>query len=461
MSTKPAIIFVDDEAAVRLSVRQWLELAGFDVELHETAIGALNGIAADCPAVLVSDVKLPQMDGLQLLRRAQAIDPDLPVILVTGHGDISMAVEAMRLGAYDFVEKPFSPERLTETLRRATDKRRLVLENRRLHQQLTSASGIAARLIGTGRVMEELRRDILDLASNPVAVLIHGETGAGKEMVARCLHDLGPRAAHPFVAINCAAVPEALFEGELLGYERGAFTGAADRRIGRLEYAHRGTLFLDEIESMPLASQAKLLRVLQEKAIERLGSNRTIPVDLRVVAATKVDLRAAADVGKFREDLYYRLNVAELQIPPLRERREDIPLLFQAFANEAARNYGREAAPPDDAIIAALQAYDWPGNVRELRNVAERHVLGLKALSGPLARLLQSPVAEIEPLPNGDGRSTLAATVAAFEKRCIEAALAESKGDIRLTMERLGLPRRTLNEKMERYGLDRRRYLQH
>lgn len=453
MNSRPSILFVDDEAPVRLSVRQWLDLAGFEVELHETAVAALDRVAPDYPGVLVSDVKLPQMDGLQLLERVRAIDPDLPVVLITGHGDISMAVDAMRRGAYDFIEKPFSPDRLAEALRRAADKRRLVLENRRLQTQLTAESGIAARLIGTGRAMEELRRDIADLSLASAPVLVLGETGAGKEMVARCLHDLGPRAGRPFVAINCAAVPEALFEGELMGYERGAFTGAAERRVGRLEYAQGGTLFLDEIESMPLALQAKLLRVLQEKAIERLGSNKTIPVDFRVVAATKTDLRAAADAGVFRADLYYRLSVAELQIPALRERREDIPLLFQAFVNEAMRLHGREVAPLDDSAMAALQDYAWPGNVRELRNVAERHVLGLRAVTGPLARSV---------VEKGEAAETrnLAAKVAAFEKRCIEAALMETQGDVRLTMAQLGLPRRTLNEKMERYGIDRRRYLQ-
>ncbi|MFC3677941.1 sigma-54-dependent transcriptional regulator [Ferrovibrio xuzhouensis] len=453
MSAKPQVLFVDDEKAVRLSMRQWLELADFEVELHETAMAALERLNPEYPGIVISDVKLPQMDGLQFLERLRAIDPDLPVVLITGHGDIAMAVDAMRRGAYDFIEKPFSPERLVETLRRAADKRRLVMENRRLLLRLSSGSDIAGRLIGTGRAIEELRRDILDLLPTAVPVLVRGETGAGKEMVARCLHDLGPRAAHPFVAINCAAVPEALFEGELMGYERGAFTGAAERRVGRLEYADRGTLFLDEIESMPLALQAKLLRVLQDKVIERLGSNRTIPVDFRVVAATKVDLRAAASAGQFREDLYYRLNVAELVLPPLRERREDIPLLFQHFALEAAQLHGRDALPPDEATLLALQAYDWPGNVRELRNVAERHVLGLKALSGPLAGLDGRGEAAAE------GRGSLAASVAAFEKRCIETALGDSQGDVRQTMERLGLPRRTLNEKMERYGIDRRRYL--
>ncbi|WP_341703046.1 sigma-54 dependent transcriptional regulator [Ferrovibrio sp.] len=454
MSGKPQVLFVDDEKAVRLSVRQWLELADFEVELQETAPAALQGLSADFPGIVVSDVKLPQMDGLQLLERVRAIDPDLPVVLITGHGDIAMAVDAMRRGAYDFIEKPFSPDRLVESLRRAADKRRLVLENRRLQLRLSSGGDIAGRLIGTGSAIEQLRRDILDLVPTSVPVLVHGETGAGKELVARCLHDLGGRAAHPFVAINCAAVPEALFEGELMGYERGAFTGAAERRIGRLEYAHRGTLFLDEIESMPLALQAKLLRVLQDKVIERLGSNRSIAVDFRVVAATKADLRAAAAAGRFREDLYYRLNVAELALPPLRERREDIPLLFQHFAHEAARLHDREMLPPDDTTMTALQSYDWPGNVRELRNVAERHVLGLKALSGPLAGLAPAAGETDE-----GGRSGLAASVAAYEKSCIEAALADCQGDVRLTMERLGLPRRTLNEKMERYGIDRRRFL--
>lgn len=450
--SKPYILFVDDEAPVRMAVKQWLDLAGFEVELHEAAASALDRIATDYPGVLVSDVKLSQMDGLQLLERVRAVDTDLPVVLITGHGDIAMAVDAMRRGAYDFIEKPFSPERLAEALRRASDKRRLVLENRRLQTQLAAGNGMASRLTGAGRAMEELRRDVADLAATTAPVLILGETGAGKEVVARCLHDLGPRAARPFVAINCAAIPEALFEGELMGFERGSFTGAAERRVGRLEYADGGTLFLDEIESMPLALQAKLLRVLQEKAVERLGSNKTIPVDFRVIAATKADLRAAADSGSFRADLYYRLSVAELQVPPLRKRREDIPLLFQSFVNEAVRIHGREAPAIDEAAMAELQEYDWPGNVRELRNVAERHVLGLRAMSGPFAR-------------QGGGRGessdtrNLAAKVAAYEKRCIEAALAESGGDVRLAMEQLGLPRRTLNEKMERYGIDRRRYI--
>lgn len=326
-----SVIVIDDEASIRNAVEQWLSLSGFEVQLFSCAEECLNQLPAHFAGVIVSDVRMPGMGGLALLSRLQQFDQDLPVILLTGHGDVPMAVEAMRDGAYDFLEKPFSPEALLSSLRRALEKRQLVLENRRLHEQAARREQIEGRLLGVSRSLQTLRRQITDLAPLPVNVLIRGETGSGKELVARCLHDFGPRADKPFVALNCAAIPEHLFEAELFGHENGAFTGAQGKRIGKLEYADGGTLFLDEIESMPLAQQAKLLRVLQEQKLERLGSNQSIHVDLRVVAATKPDLLDEARAGRFREDLAYRLTVAELRLAPLRERREDIPMLYDFF----------------------------------------------------------------------------------------------------------------------------------
>ncbi|MNJ22474.1 response regulator [Pseudomonas alkylphenolica] len=438
-----SVMVVDDEASIRTAVEQWLSLSGFSVQLFSRAEDCLNQLPAHFPGVILSDVRMPGMDGLQLLEQLQARDADLPVILLTGHGDVPMAVEAMRNGAYDFLEKPFSPESLLGSLRRALEKRQLVLENHRLHEQADLKARLELNLLGMSQGMQQLRRQVLDLASLPVNVLIRGETGSGKEQVARCLHDFGPRADKPFVALNCAAIPETLFEAELFGHESGAFTGAQGKRIGKLEYANGGTVFLDEIESMPLAQQAKLLRVLQEQKLERLGANQSISVDLRIIAATKPDLLEEARAGRFREDLAYRLNVAELRLAPLRERREDIPLLFEHFARLAAERVGRSAPRLSGAHLGRLLSHDWPGNVRELANAAERHALGLGEPS----------IALVEP-----GQS-LAAQQEAFEAQCLRAALSRHKGEIKAVMEELQLPRRTLNEKMQRHGLLREDFL--
>src|SRR3989344_5708791 len=315
-----SVMVVDDESSIRSAVEQWLGLSGFQVQLFSRADECLAQLPAHYPGVILSDVRMPGMSGLELLAEVQRRDADLPVILLTGHGDVPMAVDAMRDSAYDFLEKPFSPQTLLGSLHSA-------LDNRALHEQADNRAKLDATLLGVSRGLQTLRRQVLDLAALPVNVLIRGETGSGKELVARCLHDFGPRADKPFVALNCAAIPEQLFEAELFGHESGAFTGAQGKRIGKLEYADGGTLFLDEIESMPLAQQVKLLRVLQEQKLERLGSNQSIRVDLRIIAATKPDLLDEARAGRFREDLAYRLNVAELRLPPLRDRREDIPLL--------------------------------------------------------------------------------------------------------------------------------------
>ncbi|WP_061238749.1 sigma-54 dependent transcriptional regulator [Ectopseudomonas composti] len=437
------VIVVDDEAAIREAVQQWLELSGFTVRTCASAVEALAVVDRDFPGIVVSDVRMPGSDGLQLLDKLLQIDSDLPVILVTGHGDVPMAVQALRQGAYDFIEKPFTPERLLDSVRRALDKRRLVCENRQLRRQVADKGRIESQLIGISRPMENLRRQILELAGTSVNVLIRGETGSGKERVARSLHDFSPRASKAFAALNCAAIPETIFESELFGHESGAFTGAQAKRIGRIEHADGGTLFLDEVESLPLAQQVKLLRVLQEKTLERLGSNKSIQVDLRVISAAKPDLLDEVRAGRFREDLVYRLNVATLHIPPLRERREDIPLLFEHFAHEAAQRHGREAPPLAPSELARLLGHDWPGNVRELINAAERHALGLS--SPPPAERFAG--------------QALAQQMEAFEAQCLHNALLHCQGNITAVMEMLQLPRRTLNEKMQRHGLARGDYL--
>jgi two-component system C4-dicarboxylate transport response regulator DctD len=445
MPDRAPILFVDDEAPMRQAVTQWLELAGFELRVHERAAPALAALSADFPGVLVTDLKMEGMDGMQLLRHAQQIDPELPVVVITGHGDVETAVEAMRYGAYDFLEKPFAPERLLDILKRALEKRRLVIENRRLRQAVNEQT-LASRIIGTSAAVQRLRDSVAELAGLNVGVILYGETGVGKDLVARCLHDFGPRSGGNYVAVNCAAIPETMLESEFFGHEAGAFTSAVKARPGKLEHASGGTLFLDEIDSMPLPQQGKLLRALNDKVIERLGSNRSIGVDLRVLASSKIDLGKASAEGRFRLDLYYRLSVVELSIPPLRERREDIPLLFEYFAASAARIHGRDMRTVSDARMAALMSHDWPGNVRELRNAAERYALGL------------SEGAAAAPAVVADAGLPLADQVEAFERAVIERCLAESGGRISLVMQRLNIPRRTLNEKMARLNIDRRRY---
>ncbi|MCQ9471096.1 sigma-54 dependent transcriptional regulator [Pseudomonas alliivorans] len=440
-----SVIVVDDEAPIRQAVEQWLTLSGFTVQVFARAEECLAELPEHFPGVVLTDVRMPGISGLELLARLQVIDKDLPVILLTGHGDVPMAVEAMREGAYDFLEKPFSPETLISSLRRALEKRQLILENRRLHEQADARTRLDATLLGMSPSLQTLRRHVLELSQLSVNVIIRGETGSGKELVARCLHDFGPRASKPFVALNCAAIPEHLFEAELFGHESGAFTGAQGKRIGRLEYAHGGTVFLDEIESMPMAQQVKLLRVLQDKRLERLGSNQSIDVDLRIIAATKPDLLEEARAGRFREDLAYRLNVAELRLPALRERREDIPLLFNHFARAAATRMGRAAPLLNAARLSQLLSHDWPGNVRELANAAERQTLGLTQ-------------PDSEPCAESTGQS-LSAQQEAFEAQCLRASLSRHKGDIKAVLHELQLPRRTLNEKMQRHGLTRELFL--
>lgn len=433
------VLIVEDDADVRLGCEQALRLEGIATRAVGSAEAALREVETGFAGIVVSDIHLPGADGMALLRELGTRDTSLPVIMITGHGDVTLAVQAMKQGAYDFLEKPFSPERLVATCRRALDKRRLALEVAELRARLAGREGLAARLIGHSPAIERLRQMIAGIGDTAANVLIHGETGTGKELVARCLHEASGRRTRHFVPINCGGLPEQLFESEIFGHEAGAFTGAAKRRIGKIEHAEGGTLFLDEIESMPMPMQIKLLRVLQERVVERLGSNQPVPVNTRVVAATKADLLALADASQFRADLYYRLNVVTLELPPLRERREDVPLLFEHFVAQAALRFEREAMPATAAEMAALVAYPWPGNVRELRNLAERHVLGLGC---DPAQGDSAPAAL--PLPQA---------VEQFERALIADALRRHAGNLSRACEALGVAKTTLFDKVRKYGL--------
>ncbi len=443
------VYFIDDELDLRIANQQTLELAGFDVQVFERAEDALPLITADWPGVAICDIRLPGMNGQQFLQRTMQVDRQLPVVLITGHGDISMAVESIHAGAYDFIEKPFSADRLVDTVRRALEKRRLILENRELKNALHGQDVPGPRLIGKTDIMQTLRATITRVADTDADILLVGETGSGKELVARALHQQSHRVDGNFVAINCGAIPENLIESELFGHEKGAFTGAEQQRIGKFEYANGGTVFLDEIEAMPMPAQVRLLRVLQERSLERLGSNDSIELDIRIIAASKIGLKQASERGEFRQDLYYRLNVVRIDIPPLRERREDIPLLFHHFLLVAAARYGKEAPALPKGAEQALMSFNWPGNVRELRNAAERFVL----LGDGCGLQIDDHNTLVPCTP-----MTLPEHVEAFERSLIEQALQESGGVIQDTMAHLGLPRKTLYDKMQKYGLDKSNY---
>ena len=434
------ILIIEDDPDVALGCEQALRLEGYAAECAASAEQGRRRLGADFPGIVVSDIRLPGQDGMSLLRDLQALDAELPVVLITGHGDISMAVQAMKDGAYDFLQKPFAPEQLVDVVRRALDKRRLILEVRALRRRLEQRDLLEARLIGHSPGMERVRGLIGALATSAADVLIQGETGTGKELVARCLHDASPRRQGNFVAINCGGLPETLFESEIFGHEAGAYTGAGKRRIGKIEHANGGTLFLDEIETMPVPMQIKLLRVLQERTLERLGSNTPIAIDCRIIAATKDDLTALSEQGRFRADLYYRLSVATLPLPPLRERREDIPLLFEHFLLQAAARHQRPVPATPPGRIQQLVGYGWPGNVRELRNVADRCVLGIEAGSPPFGQLAL------------DTARPLAESVEAFERALIADAL-RRPGSLSRAAEALAIAKTTLHDKIRKYGL--------
>ncbi len=447
------VYIIDDDQSVREALEEWLTLAGFTVQTWASAEVALKNINEGFSGAIVSDVKMPGMDGMELLEK---VPRSIPLLLITGHGDISMAVSAMKKGAYDFIEKPFQPTRLVDAVKRACTQRKLYMENQQLKQALEHQQGLESILIGDSPAIKRLRQQVGELAQLDVDVLIHGETGTGKELVARCLHDFGKRHKHPLVPINVAAIPEQLIESELFGHVAGAFTGAQKSQPGKFEFANKGTLFLDEIESMPLHFQVKVLRVLQEREVIRLGSHQSIPLNVRVISATKEDLQQASQEGRFRSDLYYRLMVAEIRIPSLRERKEDVPLLFAHFLRQAASKHNKTTPELSSEEWVVLETHDWPGNVRELKNLAERYLLGREFQEIPLQEMLTGK----NSLPI-DSSSSLHQRMAEYEKAILKAELLRCKGNIFQVMDILDLPRRTLNQKMQRYGLKREDFLDH
>jgi len=428
---RPHVFVVDDDADHLAALADLVEAGGYAVTAFQRASEAMQAIGTTPPDALVTDLRMPGMDGFSLLDAIATKGCDVPVIMITGHGDIAHAVRAIQLGAEDFLEKPYDAGHLLSVLGRATRAGATRAELARL--QAAQFSGAAA-LLGDSPAIAALRDRITAMAPLDVDVLLTGETGTGKELAARALHTAGPRGRGPFIALNCAALPEHLFEIEVFGHAAGAFPGAQDR-AGKLEAATGGTLMLDEVEAMALPLQAKLLRVLQERQIERLGENHLRPLDLRIIATSKTDLRRRIEEGSFRSDLYFRLAGAEITLPPLRNLGPDIALIFTHYATLAARRYGRDPRPPDFTLRRDLMRHDWPGNVRELRLAAERHALGLEvALALPDA-------------------PTLAERVADYEAREIRAALDRARGQTERAAQDLGLPRRTLADKMTRYGI--------
>jgi two-component system C4-dicarboxylate transport response regulator DctD len=443
----PTICVVDDHQDIRNALVEMLHLADYKAVAFARATDALASLDKNWQGIVISDIRMPQMDGFELLETLQKLDADLPVILITGHGDVQMALSAIRSGAYDFIEKPFRREHLLEVVKRGLDKRQLVLENRQLKDAI--AAQYKETIIGQSPIINALKEKITRLAKADVNTLICGETGTGKELAARRLHEQSGRNKGPFVAINCAALPESMMEAELFGHEAGAFTDAKKARIGKFEYAHQGTIFLDEVESIPLSLAVKILRVLQERQIERLGSNQSIDIDIRVIAATKSDLKQLSEQGAFREDLYYRLNVVELHLPPLRQRDQDIGLLFRYFVDQASSRFNIPAPDLSLHVIDTLMQHTWPGNVRELINVAERFVLTDTLID-------QSTLANWQ---SDASHSSLPSRLERYEKRLIEEALSQAQGSIKRTYEGLGIARKTLYDKLAKYGLNRHRFM--
>ena len=443
------VIVVDDDAELAASLQHYLQRRQCNVRICVSAASAIQEVNQQVPDVIVSDMRMPGKSGIELLVEVLQKEPDLPLILITAHGEIATAVEAMRLGAFDFVEKPFEPDHLYELVQRAAQIRRLNDENKRLKRRLRNLSGLEKTMIGSSPAIQHLREDVTDIANTDASVLICGETGTGKEVVARGLHDLSVRASEPFVALNCAAIPEQLFEATLFGHTAGAFTGAQKASKGQFVAANGGSIFLDELSALPLTLQPKLLRALQEREVLPVGGSATQAFDARIISASNQPLDTLVSEAKFRDDLYYRLNTIIINIPPLRARREDILLVFSARLERFAAHYTIDLPVLDSQDVAALLAHDWPGNVRELESVAERLVLASRRGRARVADVLNR-VSEVD----GDAR-TLREQVEAYEVLLIKQALADNAGDISACAEQLSIPRRTLDEKITRHKIQR------
>jgi len=444
--TEPTVLVADDESGVRESVGRVLRHEGFRVIAAEDGDAALAALREGGVDLLLADLRMPGLDGLELLRAAKLLTPEVEIVVLSGHGTVEEAVAAMKEGAYDFLTKPFERAQLVRTVRQALEHRALLLRNRSLQRRLDELVG-AGEIIGESAAIRQVLALVSQVAPTAATVLIQGESGTGKELVAHALHDGSPRRGLPFIRVNCAALPEALLESELFGYERGAFTGAGTRKQGRFELADGGTLLLDEAGDLSAATQAKLLRVLQEGEFERLGGTKTLKVDVRLVAATNQDLALLVKERRFREDLYYRLNVIAIEIPPLRQRAEDIPLLAGHFLRVYAAKNRREIDGFTEAALGQLRAYPWPGNVRELEHAVERAVILTRGklvdlVDLPPAVSQVEPAARVIPIPLGMPLSEV-------EQRLIEETLRLTKGNKELAAKFLGIASRTIYRKLK------------
>jgi len=443
------ILVVDDEKNIREGLGKVLALDGYSVLLACDGKEAIQKLDSSGIDLVITDLKMPNLSGEEVLQKAVGMSPSLPVIILTGHGTIENAVQAMKNGAYDYLTKPVNMDRLSLLVQRALSARELMLQHRALQEELQKRNQFS-NIIGKSDSMKKIFEMVQQVAPSRAAVLITGESGTGKEMIADALHYNSPRRDKPLIKVHCAALTETLLESELFGHERGSFTGAVARKRGRFELAHRGTIFLDEIGEMSQNVQIKLLRVLEDKTFERVGGEETIDVDVRVIAATNRELKSAIEAGEFREDLYYRLNVVNIHIPPLRERKEDIPLLVSAFVKEFSEENGKsiEAVEPKARMI--LYNYSWPGNVRELRNGIESSVV-----------MCKSNIITVEDLPphihNESDEETLrvrtGSTMAEIEREVIRATLNQQNGNKTKAAEVLGIGRKTLHRKLQEYGL--------
>jgi two-component system, NtrC family, nitrogen regulation response regulator NtrX len=451
---KPRILVIDDETAIRDSMRMILEYEGYEVLTAATGEEGVSIVEREAPDLVFLDVKMPGMDGLEVLQRLRHLADVSPVVIISGHATISTAVEATRLGAFDFIEKPLSSERVLVTVRNAVDSRRLRTENRSFRRDAEKRY----QIVGESSTLTKVRESIQRAAPTNATVLIWGESGVGKELAARAIHRESLRKDGPFVQVNCAAIPDDLIESELFGHEKGSFTGATDRQIGKFEQADKGTIFLDEIGDMSLKTQAKVLRVLQEQELERLGSNRIIKVDVRVIAATNKNLEEEISRGTFREDLFYRLNVIPIHVPPLRERREDVPTLVRHFADLFTRENNFRRKTFTTAAMERLKQHHWRGNIRELRNFVERLII-MSATDAidvkDLPDFAGARVDQVQAAPDNEwmASSTLQEFKATSERTFLVAKLRENGWNISKTAEVIDTPRSNLYKKLEQYQI--------